>query len=78
LRHVATEDLDQLAPLLTAGGYQIRYFDVGVESFIDVSPLDAELVIVLGGPVAVYDSESYPWLRAEVAWLRARLLEDLP
>lgn len=78
LRHVANEDLGQLAPLLVANGYQIRYFDVGVEAFADVSPLDAALVIVLGGPVAVYDSEAYPWLRPEVAWLRARLLEDLP
>ncbi|EIJ44779.1 glutamine amidotransferase [Herbaspirillum sp. GW103] len=78
LRHVATEDLGQLAPLLRASDYQIRYFDVGVDAFVDVSPLDADLVIVLGGPVAVYDSQSYPWLRAEVAWLRARLLEDLP
>lgn len=78
LRHVPNEDLGQLAPLLVANGYQIRYFDVGVDAFADVSPLDAALVIVLGGPVAVYDSEAYPWLRPEVAWLRARLLEDLP
>ena len=73
LRHVATEDLGQLAPLLTAGGYQIRYFDVGVESFIDVSPLDAELVIVSGsssvGPAdhlekCLHDLGAQPVVRA--------------
>ncbi|NQE50838.1 glutamine amidotransferase [Herbaspirillum rubrisubalbicans] len=78
LRHVPNEDLGQLAPLLLGNGYQIRYVEVGVDALVDVSPLDADLVIVLGGPVAVYDSEAYPWLRAEVAWLRARMLEDLP
>ncbi|MBG7621940.1 glutamine amidotransferase [Herbaspirillum sp. AP02] len=78
LRHLANEDLGQLAPLLAADGYRISYFDVGVDAFADISPLDAELVVVLGGPIAVYDAEAYPWLRAETAWLRARLLEDLP
>ncbi len=78
LRHVASEDLGQLAPLLTRSGYQIRYFEVGVDAFVDISPLDADLVIVLGGPIAVYDTDAYPWLRAEIAWLRARMLEDLP
>lgn len=78
LRHVAFEDLGQLAPLLKKNGYQIEYFDVGVDSFVKMSPLDADLVIVLGGPIAVYDVEAYPYLRAEIAWLRARLLEDLP
>lgn len=78
LRHVAFEDLGQLAPLLKKNGYEITYFDVGVDSFANVSPLDADLVIVLGGPIAVYDTAEYPYLRAEIAWLRARLLEDLP
>lgn len=78
LRHLASEDLGQLAPLLNASGYRIRYFEVGVDAFVDLSPLDADLVIVLGGPVAAYDVDAYPWLRTETAWLRARLLEDLP
>lgn len=78
LRHVVSEDLGQLAPLLARNGYQVRHFDVGVDSFDQLSPLDADLLIVLGGPIAVYDTEAYPWLRAEIAWLRARLLEDLP
>lgn len=78
LRHIAFEDLGQLAPLLQRHGYQVQYIDVGVDSFAYTSPLDADLVVVLGGPIAVYDAEHYPYLRAEIAWLRARLLEDLP
>lgn len=78
LRHVAFEDLGQLAPLLAQNGYDVRYLDIGVDSFADCSPLDADLVVVLGGPIAVYDIDRYPYLRAEIAWLRARLLEDLP
>jgi len=78
LRHVSFENLGQLEPLLKKRGFEVSYFEVGVDSFSDISPLDAELVVVLGGPIAVYDMAAYPYLRAEISWLRARLLDDLP
>lgn len=78
LRHVAFEDLGQLEPLLQAQGWDIDYFEVGVDSFSAHFPLDADLVVVLGGPISAYDLDSYPFLRTEIAWLRARLIEDLP
>jgi GMP synthase (glutamine-hydrolysing) len=78
LRHVAFEDLGLLEPLLQAEGWDIDYFEVGMDSFSAHFPLDADLVVVLGGPVSVYDLDRYPFLRTEIAWLRARLIEDLP
>jgi len=78
LRHVSFENLGQLEPLLEKRGFDVSYFEVGVDAFSAMSPLDADLVVVLGGPIAVYDVEAYPYLRAEIAWLRARLLDDLP
>ncbi|WP_034296900.1 glutamine amidotransferase [Herbaspirillum sp. RV1423] len=78
LRHVSFENLGQLEPLLTKRGFDVSYFEVGVDSFSAISPLDADLVVVLGGPIAVYEVEAYPYLRAEIAWLRGRLLDDLP
>jgi len=78
LRHIAFEDLGQLQPLLKKRGYDVTYFEVGVDTFEAVSPLDADLVVVLGGPISVYDLAAYPYLRAEISWLRARLLEDQP
>ncbi|PUA18993.1 glutamine amidotransferase [Glaciimonas sp. PCH181] len=78
LRHVAFEDLGRLAPILKSNGFNVMYFDVGVDSFSKVSPLDADVVIVLGGPIAAYDLEQYPFLRTEIAWLRARMIDDLP
>lgn len=78
LRHVAAEDLGGLLPLLERARCAVRYFDVGIDSFLDNSPLDTDLVIVLGGPISVYDSARYPFLTAETSWLRARIIEDLP
>ncbi|MES2262494.1 MAG: glutamine amidotransferase [Pseudomonadota bacterium] len=78
LRHLAFEDLGRLQAILERARFSIRYFEVGVDSFFDVSPLDVDLVIVLGGPISAYDGDQYPFLKEEIAWLRARLLEDLP
>ena len=78
LRHVAFEDLGNLAPILRSNDFEIAYVDMGVDALSAISPLDADLVIVLGGPIAVYDAEQYPFLNTEIAWLRARMIEDLP
>jgi GMP synthase (glutamine-hydrolysing) len=78
LRHVAFEDLGCLEPILKSHGYEVAYFDLGVESLSGISPLEADLVIALGGPISVYDLHLYPFLQTEIAWLRARLIEDLP
>ena len=73
IRHVAFEDLGLLATLLAERGFSVRYLDAGVED-IDASALIApDLVVVLGGPIGVYEEDLYPFLRAEIAAIRARL-----
>jgi len=78
LRHVAFEGLGGILPILERQGCRIQYFDVGVDSFFDVSPLNNDLVIVLGGPISAYEADKYPFLTAEITWLRARIVDDLP
>src|SRR5262249_36501207 len=41
-------------------------------------PLQPDLAVVLGGPISVYDAEDYPWLSAEIGWIRERIAADLP
>lgn len=76
LRHLAFEDLGLLQPVLERAGYAIHYIEAGVDALPD--PQQAALVVVLGGPISVYDSDDYPWLHDEIRWLRSRLLEDRP
>lgn len=78
LRHLAFEDLGRLRPALEQAGYVIRYLDVGVEALARHPVLDADLLIILGGPISVYDLADYPWLADEIEWLRPRLLADRP
>jgi GMP synthase (glutamine-hydrolysing) len=73
VRHVAFEDLGLLGPLLTDRGYDIRYHEAGVERFDAESLVAPDLVIVLGGPIGVYEAETYPFVAAEIAAIAQRL-----
>jgi GMP synthase (glutamine-hydrolysing) len=78
VRHVAFEDLGLLGPLISARGYAIRYHDAGIDRF-DTGPLmTPDLVIVLGGPIGVYERDCYPFIDDEIAALAARLAANKP
>jgi GMP synthase (glutamine-hydrolysing) len=73
LRHVTFEDLGSFAPVLAERGYAIRYVEAGYDDLAFVDPLADDLLVVLGGPIGVYEDEAYPFIRDELALLRARL-----
>jgi GMP synthase (glutamine-hydrolysing) len=78
VRHVAFEDLGLLGPLLSARGYDVRYHDAGIERFDATTLLAPDLVIVLGGPIGVYECETYPFITDEIAAVAARLQANKP
>lgn len=78
VRHLAFEDLGLLEPLLHQAGYRVDLRDAGLQPLTPREWREADLVVVLGGPVGVYEREDYPWLDAEVAGLRQRLQERRP
>ncbi len=78
LRHVHFEDLGTFAGPLRAAGFEIEYRDVGDENYLSFDPLEPDLVIVLGGPIGVYEDEAYPFVAGEIAMLQQRLAGDRP
>lgn len=78
IRHVAFEDLDAFAPALTERGYAIRYLEAGYDELAALDPLADELLVVLGGPIGVYEDAAYPFIHDELRLLRARLDADRP
>jgi len=78
VRHVPFEDLGILAPLLAERGYSVRYLEAGVDS-IDAATLgNADLVVILGGPIGVYETGRYPFLEQELRAIAHRLRQDKP
>ncbi len=76
--HLAFEDLGSFAPVLRDFGYAIDTRHAGVDPLALAQWLDADLVVVLGGPLGVDDVGDFPWLAGELAGLRARLALGLP
>jgi GMP synthase (glutamine-hydrolysing) len=75
LRHLLFEDVGAFAAPLAEAGYDLRYHEVGVDSW---PPAASDLLIVLGGPIGVYEEEIYPFLGAEKTLLAARLAAQRP
>jgi len=78
LRHVAFEDLGLLAPIMEQEGWDVSFCEAAVDDLGHRSIRDADLVIVLGGPIGAYETDDYPFLTPEIALLEYRLSHDLP
>lgn len=74
--HVAFEDAGTLGPVLDERGIGLTYLQAGVD---DLSlALDADLVLVLGGPIGIYEIERYPFLKDELVVVEKVVKKDTP
>lgn len=76
VQHLAFEDLGSFAPVLREQGWRWRCLQAGVDDLAEAR--DADLLIVLGGPIGVYETDTYPFLNDEIALLRERLAAQRP
>jgi GMP synthase (glutamine-hydrolysing) len=76
--HVAFEDLGSLGIELTHAGFQIELIDACTTNMHAIDALDPDLIVVLGGPVGVYDHVAYPFIEGEIRLLQSRLAAKRP
>lgn len=77
VQHLSFEDLGSFAPVLDDLGFDVRYRQAGVDE-LGSSVASADLLVVLGGPIGVYEEQAYPFLVDEVAALGACLRAGRP
>lgn len=78
LYHIAFEDLGCFEAPLRERGYAISYRHAGADPLSEDEWTSADLIVVLGGPIGVGDTDRYPWLQDELAGLRSRLVLKRP
>ena len=85
IRHVGSEDLGLAATVLAQHGLAATYWDAGVDPTADLARAsaggisdDVDLLVVLGGPIGVGQTELYPYLDDEIAAVRRRLALGRP
>ena len=77
LQHVPFEELGNIQPWLAQQNAEIHYCRLYANDPLpDVH--DADLLIVLGGPMSVNDESHYPWLVAEKAFLAQAIAAEKP
>jgi GMP synthase (glutamine-hydrolysing) len=78
LQHDATIHLGNLEPVLREHGYELRIVDATTEDLGAIDPIEADLLVVLGGEMGAYETDAYPFLLPERALVRARLDAERP
>jgi len=78
LRHVSFEDLGILEDLFAIRKWKVTYIEAPVADWKKIDVQKADLLVVLGGPIGVYEEHDYPFLTPEIAAIKKRLEAGKP
>jgi GMP synthase (glutamine-hydrolysing) len=73
VRHTPFEGAAGFRSPIERAGYRFERINVSDPGFAALDWLDPELVVVMGGPMGVYEREAFPWIDGEVAGIAARI-----
>lgn len=76
--HVAFEDLGTLGQELDRRGAAVNSVDACSADLRAIDAAAPDLLIILGGPIGVYETEAYPFLTDEIELIRRRLAARRP
>ena len=78
IQHVEFDGTGLLGPILKRNGLILRYVQAGIDSLDLAVFSDADLLVVLGGPIDVNDFDRYPFIDDELRTVSAWLSYDHP
>ncbi len=78
IRHVPHEGVAGYRAPVEAAGYLVDRVDVTDPDFSRIDLCAHDLLIMMGGPMAVYEQDQHPWIACQLARLRKRLAADRP
>lgn len=78
IRHVPHEGVAGYRAPIESAGYAIDRVDVADPAFPTLDLCAPDLLIMMGGPMGVYEQQEYPWISCQLRRLKARLDTDRP
>jgi GMP synthase (glutamine-hydrolysing) len=78
VRHTPFEGIAGFRLPVEEAGYEVTRIDVTEPDFCEVDFDPFDLVVVMGGPMGVYETDRHPWIGGEIARLTRRILLDRP
>lgn len=73
IRHVPHEGVAGFRAPIEQAGYQVDRIDVSDPGFSRADLTAPDLLIMMGGPMGVYEQDQYPWIACQLARLSRRL-----
>jgi GMP synthase (glutamine-hydrolysing) len=78
IRHVPHEGVAGYRAPIEAAGYVLSRIDVTDPAFPALDLCEPDLLIMMGGPMGVYEQAQYPWITCQLRRLAQRLAADRP
>ena len=73
IRHVVYEGIAGYRAPIEAAGYAVRRVPACTTDFASLDTLSPDLLVVMGGPMGVYETDAHPWIEPEIDAIRVRL-----
>lgn len=78
IRHVPHEGVAGFREPIEAAGYDVARIDVSDPAFGSLDLTQPDLLIMMGGPMGVYETDRHPWIACQMRRLALRLAADRP
>jgi GMP synthase (glutamine-hydrolysing) len=78
IRHISYEGVAGFRAPIAAAGYRIERIDVTDKAFSTRDLAAPDLLILMGGPMGVYEQGEYPWIPSLIERLASRLEAGRP
>lgn len=76
IRHVPYEGVAGFRDPIEAAGYHVDRIDVSDPQFPSLDLREPDLLIMMGGPMGVYEQDRHPWITCQIRQLALRLDAD--
>ncbi|MBB6125118.1 glutamine amidotransferase [Sphingobium subterraneum] len=78
IRHVPYEGVAGYREPIERAGYVLDRIDIADPSFPGLDLREPDLLIMMGGPMGVYEQDEHPWISCQLRRLATRLEADRP
>lgn len=78
LQHIAVEGPGRLGPFLEQRGWELDTRALYAGDGLPAEPQDYHAIIIMGGPMGVYDEAAYAFLRQEHVFLQRAITQQVP
>jgi len=78
VRHTPYEGIAGFRAPVEAAGYELTRIDISDPAFPHIDFDEPDLLLVMGGPMGVYETDANPWIKGELTRLARRIMLDRP